>query len=358
MPQALGERGKEDPMIKQGRYVAAILALILAGCGNSHQQATSEKENEQKSIEQMAGSATPAPQPAVPAQTKPDVLLPTYNVVDRDTYDAPIKTQVELHAVVWGTLTELGLKQLLQKLYDEANATRGFTFHGGKPTHVFIYLYTSLDHFKSGMGQWIAMLSKVGEDANIDTLVKTELISKIDAKPEVKHGLSEAKRKEVFLAIVRADARANAEAEQTYPLEPTRSLTAGQTFTLSKQTPMMPELEPVDPLAAIQRMKQLSAGTRITILRTELKHSTPWYEVGAFSSAGASLGSGWINSVALIGQSTLDPKTQLNKQAEMLGELTKKYKAEVARQCGVAEEQLREISVEGIKKNWPLISVR
>ena len=107
-------------------------------------------------------------------------------MVDRNTYDVPIKTQIQLHAVVSGTLTELGLKQLLQKLYDEANATRGFKYHGGKPTHVFIYLYTSQDHFKSGMGQWIAMLSKIGEGARIDTEVKTELIAQLDAKPEVK----------------------------------------------------------------------------------------------------------------------------------------------------------------------------
>lgn len=203
-------------MKKQFRCAAVILALILAGCGDSQQQGTSGKETEQKLTERMAGSATPAPQPTAPAQTKPDAPMPTYDVVDRDTYDAPIKTQIELHAVVSGTLTELGLKQLLQKLYDEANATRGFKYHGGKPTHVFIYLYTSRDHFKSGMGQWIAMLSKIGENSRVDTQVKTELISQLDAKPEVKHGFPESKRKEIFRAIVTAEDRADA--QRMYPL--------------------------------------------------------------------------------------------------------------------------------------------
>ena len=178
----------------QFRYTAVILALILAG------------------------SATLAVQPTVLAQTKPDAPMPTYDVVDQDTYDAPIKTQIVLHAVVSGTLTELGLKQLLQKLYDEAKATRGFKYHGGKPTHVFIYLYTSQDHFESGMGQWIAMLSKIGENSRVDTEVKKEQISQLDAKPEVKHGLPESKRKEIFRAIVTAEDRAYADAQRMYPL--------------------------------------------------------------------------------------------------------------------------------------------
>jgi hypothetical protein len=204
--------------------------------------------------------------------------MPTYDVVDRDTYDAPIKTQMELHAVVSSTLTELGLKQLLQQLYDEANATRGFKYHGGKPTHVFIYLYTSRDHFKSGMGQWIAMLSKMGENSRVNTQVKTELISQLDAKPEVKHGLPESRRKEIFTAIVRAEDRADTDAQRMYPLP--------------------------DPLKP------------------------------GYSRAKAS--------------------AQVMKQAQALNTLTKKYKTEVAKRYGITEEQLRDISVEAIEKNWPM----
>lgn len=184
----------------QLRYAVVILALILAGYSDSQEQGNSAKKTEQKLTEQS------------------DTSLLTYDVIDRDTYDAPIKTQVELHAVVSGRLTELGLKQLLQKLYSEANATRGFKYHGGKPTHVFIYLYTSQDHFESGMGRWIAMLSKIGENSRVDTEVKTEQISQLEAKPEVKHGLPESKRKEIFRAIVTAEDRAYADAQRMYPL--------------------------------------------------------------------------------------------------------------------------------------------
>ena len=202
--------------------LVAVIVLARAGIirGRPAALATSSKATQPgpPATSSKVGSTTSAPEPTVSAQTKPEARMPTYNVVDRDTYDAPIKTQIVLHAVVSSTLTELDLKQILQKLYDEANATRGFKYHGGKPTHVFIYLYTSRDHYKSGMGQWIAMLSKIGENSRVDTQVKTELISQLDAKPEVKDGLPESKRKEIFRAIVTAENRADADAQRMYPL--------------------------------------------------------------------------------------------------------------------------------------------
>jgi hypothetical protein len=192
------------------RCTVIFLVLSLTWCGNSKHQGTSALGKDQKSAERMRGSATPLPQPTV--------LMPTYEVLDRRTYDVPINTQIELHAVVSGKLTELGLKQLLQKLYDEANGTRGFKYHEGKPTNVFIYLYTSRDHYKSGMGQWIAMLSKGGEGVPIDTEIRTDLIAELDKAPEVKQGLPESKRMEIFRAIVAAEDRADADAQRMYPV--------------------------------------------------------------------------------------------------------------------------------------------
>ncbi len=194
------ETRKEYPMKIQFRYIAVILALILAGCGDS------DKKTEQKSTEQ------------------PDVPIPAYVEIHRDTHDSKIKTLLELGVVVSGTITEPGLKRLLMKLYDEGNAAGNFKHHGGKPTHVFIFLFTSQEHFESGAGQWIARLSKVdlshlnekGEPLAME--VRTELISQLGAKPEIKHGLTESIRKEIFRASVMAEDRANEEAEQMYPL--------------------------------------------------------------------------------------------------------------------------------------------
>jgi hypothetical protein len=161
------------------RYTAAILVLALGACSDPQQQGTSSTES-------------------VLAETGPDTLMPAYDVVDRDIYDTPIKTQIKISAVVTGVLTEVNLRQVMQKLYDEANAMQGFKYHGGRPTHVFVYIYTSPEHFKSGMGQWIAMLSKIGEGAQPETQVKTELVAQLGMPPEIKHDLSETTRIEVL----------------------------------------------------------------------------------------------------------------------------------------------------------------
>lgn len=138
-------------------------------------------------------------------------------VIDRQVSDTPIKTQITVHAVVSGTLTEPGLRQVLGRLYDRANARRGFKHHGGKPTHVAVWLYTSEDAFKSGMGQWIANLQKIGEGAWPEITIKAEVLGFHNAGPQVKHDLSELKRKEIFKELIAASDRAEAEADRMYP---------------------------------------------------------------------------------------------------------------------------------------------
>jgi len=244
-------------------YVILILVLILMGCKNSQQQNTLGNQEEQKSS----------------TKTKPpEVPMLTYEVVDKDRYDAPIKTQIELHAVVSGKITESNLNQLLQKLYYEANSTRDFKYHGGKPTHVFIYLYTSKDHFRSGMGQWIVMLSKIGEDSNVDIRVRKELITQLNEKPEIKDSLTEIKRKEIFRAIVLAEDRADADAQRMYPLP-----------------------DPGKP-----------------------------------------------------GCSQAKASEELKKQSQEYNNLMKKYESELAKQYKISQEQLNDISIEGLTKNWPM----
>jgi hypothetical protein len=191
--EKIAEIKKKEQQAKKGwaigclSLIAIFLVLYLSGFFSSP-ESLSSRSGTDTSTERIEGSATPAPQPAIPAQTKPDAPMPTYYVVDHKKVDNPIKTQYVLHAVVSGTLTELGLKQLLRTLYDKANATGGFRYHGGKPTVVGNYLYTSQELFETGMAQWIAMLSKSGEGSQIFITVKTNLIAQAAAKPEVKYG--------------------------------------------------------------------------------------------------------------------------------------------------------------------------
>jgi len=82
------------------------------------------------------------------------------------------------------------------------------------------------------------------------------------------------------------------------PLE----LEAGQTYIVTKQTPLMPSHSPADPIAALQKMKQIPEGGGFTVHDTFNKKGNPWYRVSAFDQRKKQIGTGWINSTALLGQ--------------------------------------------------------
>ena len=84
-----------------------------------------------------------------------------------------------------------------------------------------------------------------------------------------------------------------------------QSLKKDVTYSISKETPLMPEFEPADPIAAMSNIKYLNAGSRIKILAIKSNNNFPWYEVMVMNKIGESIGKGWINSTALIGQEIL-----------------------------------------------------
>ncbi len=54
------------------------------------------------------------------------------------------------------------------------------------------------------------------------------------------------------------------------------------------------------------------------------------------------------------GYSQAEAKAQIEKQAETSNALHEKYRAELAHEYDISEDQLRAILVEGIQKNWPM----
>lgn len=78
-----------------------------------------------------------------------------------------------------------------------------------------------------------------------------------------------------------------------------QQLEVGKAYQLSKETSLMPELDPADPMSAIAKVRILPAGTVIRIASEADKRGTPWYNVRVVGSGH----SGWINSIGLLGQS-------------------------------------------------------
>ena len=74
------------------------------------------------------------------------------------------------------------------------------------------------------------------------------------------------------------------------------NLTRGVTYRGSREIPLVPEIDPPDPLAALASIRRLNAGEEFTILGVTIHRNTPWYR------AQTHLEDGWINSSALLGQ--------------------------------------------------------
>ncbi len=90
--------------------------------------------------------------------------------------------------------------------------------------------------------------------------------------------------------------------QTTHPFVDPYQLVIGTKYCLSRKTPLMPSLNPADPIAAIQQMKQIPKGGVFKVLETVKKRNSPWYKVIAFNQRKQRIGTGWINSTALLGQ--------------------------------------------------------
>jgi len=330
--------------------LAMVVFLILIGV-----TAPPTEQEKEKPIVTPSPTKQDRQKPIVaptPTVEQEKIVMPKYSILDEELYDVPIKTQVTLNVLVSGEISDRSLRALLNQLYSSTKARRGFKYHDS-PTNIYIYAFTSKERAESGMGQWIAMLQKSYDDVKPTISINERQIAQLSAKPEELFGLPEEKRKEIWKELVLVEDRARKEAEERYPLDPTQSLRVGQVFQLSKETPLAPELEPADPMAALQRIQRLPLRTTIKVLRVAMKQQTPWYFVEATSPSKSSLGSGWINGAALMGQGQVDPEQQLKKQAELENRLKDKYEDELAKKHGLAREQLEKISTEGLEKDWP-----
>lgn len=182
------------------------------------------------------------------------------------------------------------------------------------------------------------------------------------SKPTAARKLTEQRKRQIYGELESAWKRATQEAKDTHPDDPTQSLKVGQTFRLSKQTPLVPEIKPADPLAAMKRTRQLSPGAVIKIMKIERPHGYgAWYYVEARDSTvfveaktgrGNLIGRGWVNSLALMGQAKTNLDEQVLRQHRLKTRLNEKYEKALARKHGLSLEQLSEINTEAVENGW------
>lgn len=90
--------------------------------------------------------------------------------------------------------------------------------------------------------------------------------------------------------------------KSSFPSLNSLELEIGQAYVVSKQTTLMPSHSPAKPIAPIQQMKEISQGRRFKVLEVYKEKTNPWNEVIALYQKTEQIGTGRINSTALLGE--------------------------------------------------------
>lgn len=96
--------------------------------------------------------------------TKGRPNLPEYDVVENKVYDVPVKSQVTMHVVLKDSTISHDQLVYLTEILASSCQSQKVKFHGGKPTHVFVYIHNSKSSYDSGIWTSIpARYAKIGE---------------------------------------------------------------------------------------------------------------------------------------------------------------------------------------------------
>ncbi len=88
-------------------------------------------------------------------------------------------------------------------------------------------------------------------------------------------------------------------------------LVIGETYVLSRRTPLMPHYDPSNPLVTLKQAKSLREGVLVTIRKRKKPRVGLWYRVKAMATNDVVYG--WINASALMGQRLkLVPQVPMN----------------------------------------------
>jgi hypothetical protein len=189
-----------------GLVLFGLAVIINIGVKTSRPQPA--LDNRQASP--VSGSQQPSPQSTL-----------TYTVLDEKIFDDPLKTNVTLHILVSGNISRQSLTDLLNELYPKIHEKGGFKYHP-HPTNALVFAYLTKEHFESGAGLWIARLTddtgKLGETGPVRIDIAENQLANLDAAPEQKYGLSEAKRMEIYKQVGVVEDKVANTLDQRYPL--------------------------------------------------------------------------------------------------------------------------------------------
>ena len=232
--------------------------------------------------------------------------------VTGSTLDLSVKTDLPDNTVVMVSVSREYLEKGSTDTYSVDYFSEKSTVGKWKSKHII-----SLDSekWKSSLREKQEKMSKLGlgfDVASISEKITVRMVVPIN-QPDSRFGKRNLKLtgKAVRAAGLRV---VEDEIEIDYPLDSAPAgkspfpslnpleLEVGQTYIVTKQTPLMPSHSPADPIAALQKMKQIPENGSFKVFDAFNKKGNPWYRVRAFDQRKKQIGTGWINSTALFGQ--------------------------------------------------------
>ena len=178
----------------------SVVVAALSGCEGSRPQGTSTPS-------QAAAETPPARSP---------VQLIPYEVAKEEPYDTPLKTQILEHGWVLKVPTEPELRHLLATRAELIRKRTGFVHHPS-PTNIGVYVYETAEQAHAE-GLWMGMLFWRPVDGPPTITINQDRLANAGKPSTVRWGMPEATRREIFVALVRAEDRGQAEAERKRPV--------------------------------------------------------------------------------------------------------------------------------------------
>jgi hypothetical protein len=207
--------------MKHNPHILALACLVISACqGPRDTTATAPRAiPRQDTTADIAAPGGPDSIKLAIRRGRADQPLPApieYTVLEELVTDQPDKAMVRLEILV-SALPEPGLRELLLRIYGKA-LERPFKYHE-QPTVVAIYAYRSVEHYGSGLAQWVGMLFKGPSDRGPEISIKREVLSAEFSPPGQRYGLTEVERRALFRELILAERRAERQANRAYPLD-------------------------------------------------------------------------------------------------------------------------------------------
>lgn len=184
--------------MKRFLFISMSATILLASCLNSERTKFTELTD---ATNQETSIATP-------------IKLSGYTVSPPTISTTPTKTLYRADIILKGDdgLNDENNKQLLLHLYDSINKS------DASPNAVSLFLFQTEEHSKSGMGQWVARLSKAKNDDEPTVAGQHFKIPSPENALSYRKSLTLEIRKEIFKLIIQAEDKSMQEAERKYPL--------------------------------------------------------------------------------------------------------------------------------------------